>query len=115
MAALASRLIDRVSIEIEQETPNGQGGFESAWTSIGTAAAEVKGLSGTAAFTAGIERDVNQWRVTLRRRDDLTAKHRLQWLRSVAAGGALRLEIKSVMPDPKQPQDATLLLCESGA
>jgi SPP1 family predicted phage head-tail adaptor len=109
--SLTARLRDRVSIEAPTLTDNGQGGQDETWAAIGTMAAEVYGLSGSEAMKAGIERAVQQWRVTIRRRDDVTAKHRLQWL---LGGTTKQMEITAVMPDPKAPREATLLLCESG-
>jgi SPP1 family predicted phage head-tail adaptor len=112
MGLAAGRLRERVEIEAEVQTSNGQGGYVSAWSVVATVRAEVNGLSGGEAMRAGIERNVQQWRVTIRRRDDVTAKHRLQWLRP--GNTRVRLDIKATMPDPKLPRDATLLLCESG-
>jgi SPP1 family predicted phage head-tail adaptor len=113
MTSLARRLIHRVEIEAETRTPDGAGGFTRTWARVGpgSVAAEIYGLSGAEAMKAGIERNVQQWRVTIRRRQDVTAEHRLQWL---LATGNVRLDIKSVMADPKAPREATLLLCESG-
>ena len=108
---LSRRLKERATVQVECRTPNGQGGFITGWSPVATVWAEVVGLSGEEAMKAGIERAVQQWRVTIRRRDSVTSAHQLQWHRRC---GDLRLQIKSVMPDPKDPLTATLLLCESG-
>ncbi|HEY1605617.1 MAG TPA: phage head closure protein [Allosphingosinicella sp.] len=107
------RLRERVRLEALSLTDNGQGGQEETWTPVATVAAEIVGLSGAEAMKAGIDRSVQQWRVTISCRDTVTAKHRLMWIR--AGGAEERLEIQAAMPDPKAPRDATLLLCESGA
>lgn len=119
MPSLAAILRDRVTIEEEVDTDNGQGGQDAVWRPLGGAgapgssvAAEVYGLSGGEAMRAGVERAMNQWRVTIRRRDAVTAKHRLQWIQP--GGGAVQLEIVSAMRHPKWPRAATLLMCESG-
>jgi head-tail adaptor len=118
MASLAHRLRDRLVVEEAVDVDNGQGGRDESWQPLGgegapqsKLSAEVYGLSGSEAMRAGIERAVNQWRVTLRRRDDITSQHRFRWLN----GGNVVLAIKSVMRDPKDPQNVTLALCESGA
>lgn len=106
----ASRLNKRVTIEAESREPNGQGGFTTGWAPIATTPtvwAEIIGLSGNEALAAGIQRNVQQWRVLIRRRDDVTTKHRLKH-------GARIMNIKSVMPDPNS-DDGTLMICESVA
>ncbi|HVQ09530.1 MAG TPA: phage head closure protein [Allosphingosinicella sp.] len=99
-----------MTIEVGTRTPNGQGGYTIVWAPVATAPnvrAEIIGLSGDEALKAGIERNVQQWRVTIRRREDVTAKHRLK-------EGSVVYDIKSVMPDPRS-EAATLLICETGA
>ena len=107
MALQAGRLREQVTIQAESRTANGQGGFTTSWATVATVRAEVVGRSGSEAVKAGIERAVHQWQVTIRRRDDVTPQHRLQWK-------GRTLEIKSAMPDPRDRRDATLLVCESG-
>jgi SPP1 family predicted phage head-tail adaptor len=106
----AGRLNKRVAIQIEGRVPNGQGGYETGWGAVAERPnvwAEIIGLSGDESLRAGVERNVQQWRVTIRRRDDVTTKHRLIHKGQV-------FEIKSAMPDPKW-DDATLLICETQA
>jgi SPP1 family predicted phage head-tail adaptor len=103
-------LTERVTIQVESRLSNGQGGHITSWADIGTTPtvwAAVRGLSGGEAITAGVQRSVQQWRVVIRRRADVTTKHRLVW-------GSLHLDIKAAMPLPDQPRDFTLLVCESG-
>lgn len=104
------RLNKRVTFEADVGGDNGQGGQVEDWQPIParpTVWAEIIGLSGDEALKAGIEREVQQWRVTIRRRDDVTAENRM------LHGGRV-YDIKSAMPDPKS-EDATLLICETGA
>lgn len=106
----SGRLNKRVTIEAESRTGNGQGGYTTSWAPIAgtpTVWAEIIGLSGDEALSAGVSRNVQQWRVTIRRRDDITTKHRL------THGGRV-FNIKSTMPDPRH-DDATLLICETVA
>ena len=105
----AGRLNKRVTIEEERRTDNGQGGSKTEWLPLEARAsvwAEIIGLSGDEALRAGREKDVQTWRVTIRKRDDVSAKNRLKHKGTV-------YEIKSVLPDPKA-DDALLLICETG-
>lgn len=99
----------RELIEIQRETrvSNGQGGYTTSWSLLARVRAEIVGLSGDEALTAGVERSVQQWRVTIRRRRDVSPKNRILW-------GDKLLDIRSDMPDPKDPRAFTLLICESG-
>jgi SPP1 family predicted phage head-tail adaptor len=104
------RLNKRVLIEAEGRTPNGQGGWVTAWAALPARPnvwAEIIGLSGDEALKAGVERSIQQWRVTILSRDDVTTGHRLTHRGQV-------FDIKSAMPDPKA-DDAMLLICETGA
>ena len=101
------RLKELVSIQRETRTSNGQGGYTTSWSEVAKVRAEIIGLSGDEALAAGVERSVQQWRVTIRRRSDISPKNRIQW------GGQL-LDVRSAIPDPKEPRAFTLLICESG-
>lgn len=104
-------LIDRVTIQVETRTANGQGGYSTSWANIATTPtvwANVRGLSGNEALQAGIQRSVQQWRVVVRKRSDITTKHRLTW-------SGMNLNVKAVMPLPDDPRAYTLMICESGA
>lgn len=107
----AGEMDQRVALQSEQRTPNGQGGFTTAWANLPTAPtvwAKIEGMSGNEAVQASIERAVTQWRVIIRKRGDVTPKNRMLWK-------GLVLDIKSAMPWPKDPRAALLLICESGA
>jgi SPP1 family predicted phage head-tail adaptor len=99
---------DRVTIEAEQRTPNGQGGYTTGWSPVATVWAEVIGLNGNEAMRASIERSVSLYRVNLRKRDDVSAANRLRWNGRV-------LSITSVLPHPQEPRTALQLLCETSA
>lgn len=104
----AGRLRQRVTIETESRAPNGQGGYRTAWTAIAEkVSAEIVAQSGTEALKLNAERSATQYRVSIRKRAGLTAKHRLQWKGQVMA-------IHSVQPHPKFPDSHQLLLCEIG-
>jgi SPP1 family predicted phage head-tail adaptor len=103
----AGRLRDRIDLQADAETPNGQGGNSSSWATFASAWAEVIGLSGSEARKAGIERNVRQWRITMRPRTDLTEAHRIRWK-------GLVMNIKAIVPDPDDPRAAIVLNCESG-
>jgi SPP1 family predicted phage head-tail adaptor len=103
-------LRERVTVQQQVRTPNGQGGFSVAWSDVAAAPtiwAEVTGLSGDEAITAAVERSVTRWRVIIRKRTDITPAHRLVW-------NGVNLDVKSIMPLPSAPRALTLLICESG-
>lgn len=103
------RLNKRVTIEAPTRQDNGQGGEIVTWDPLparATVWAEIIGLSGDEALMAGVLRGVQQWRVTIGRRDEVTPEHRLTRPGQV-------YEIKSAMPDPKS-EDGTVLICETG-
>lgn len=104
----AGRLRERVTIEGETRVANGQGGFTTGWSDVATKVpAEITALSGDEALRLGVERSSSQYRVRIRRRADLTVKNRLTWKGQAMA-------IKSVLPDPRDPQAVQLLICEIG-
>jgi SPP1 family predicted phage head-tail adaptor len=101
-------LTELVDIEQEARVSNGQGGYTTSWSKLADEWAEIIGMSGDEALLAGVQRAVQQWRVTISRRDDVKPRHRIKW-------GDLYLDIKAAMPLPKDPRNFTLLICESGA
>ena len=100
------KMRERLTLERETRVNNGQGGYDLSWLPVRKLWAEVYGLSGDEAITAGVERNVTRWRVTIRS-GDVKAEDRLIW-------NALKLDIISVMPHP-QERGFMLMLCESGA
>lgn len=107
----AGRLNKRVRIEAKGTTDNGQGGRSVSWSLVKVVSAEVIGLSGDEALKANVLRAVLQWRVTIRRRDDVTTQHRLVGQTRPFVGEIFN--IRSIMPDPKS-DDASLMICETG-
>jgi hypothetical protein len=79
MASLANRLRDRLSSRRRSTSTMGQGGRDESLAAARRrrrAAEQARGrglrLVRQRGDAAGIERAVNQWRVTIRRRDDIT-------------------------------------------
>lgn len=106
----AGDLREQIRFEVEQRTPNGQGGFTTLWVPVAKAAdvrAEIILLTGDESIQAGVERGIQRWRVRVRKRTDLTTANRIVW-------GQLLLDIRAVAADPRD-RAATLLICESGA
>ncbi|MEP2103090.1 MAG: phage head closure protein [Parasphingorhabdus sp.] len=99
---------ERVTLERETRTPNGQGGWTRGWQAVATVFAEIEGQSGNEAMNASVERSVNRWRVTIRE-IGATAKDRIVWHEM----DDMKLDIVSAMPDRKN-RGYQLLLCESG-
>jgi SPP1 family predicted phage head-tail adaptor len=107
MPIAAGKLREPVRIEVEQRTSNGQGGYITAWTKVADVRAEILGLAGDEALRAGVERSVSQYRVTIRKRSDVSVVNRLKWKGQVLA-------IRSVLPHPNDLRRALLLNCEIG-
>ena len=75
----AGQLKERVTLQQQGRTSNGQGGFTVGWSDVAdtpTFWARVIGLSGEESVSAAIERASMRWRVEIRRRTDVTAAHR---------------------------------------
>lgn len=104
---LASRMDERVTIQAEARTPNGQGGFTTTWADVASVWAEIIGLSGEESIEAAIERSSARYRVTIRKRSDVTPRHRLDW-------NGTKLDVRSVLPDPRNSRGALVLICEAG-
>lgn len=107
MSIGAGELTELIRLERETRVANGQGGYDTSWSEFAKAWAQVSGLSGDEALQSGVQRSVQQWRVTIYRRADVQPTDRIVW-------GNLILDIKAAMPLPKEPQRFTLLICESG-
>jgi SPP1 family predicted phage head-tail adaptor len=104
----AGALRERVAIEAETRVANGQGGWKTGWSAIARAVpAEIIALSGDEALRLNIERSTAQYRVRIRKRSNVDPEKRLIWKGETMA-------IKSVVPDPKEPQTMLLLTCEIG-
>lgn len=115
MVLRAGDLDQSVTIQREERVSDGQGGYETSWTSVVTAPtvpANIVGMSGDEAVQASIERAVSRWRVIIHMRSDITPKNRLLW---TWRGGSTVLNITSVLPWTQDPRAALLLICESGA
>ncbi|MBY0583270.1 MAG: phage head closure protein [Sphingomonas sp.] len=60
-----------------ESTPNGSGGFSSAWVPLMTVWAEVIALRGGEALVQNVQRSTQLFRVTIRHRSDVTTANRL--------------------------------------
>ena len=114
MAALglASRLKHKVTIQEPNVVDNGKGGRkppagEAAWRDVAVnVPAEVYPLRGGEALSLGVERATQIYRVTIRKRQELTPKHRLVWQ-------GIALNIKTA--PPCTDGQSNVMTCESGA
>jgi len=109
MPISAGRLRERTILQAPDLVENGRGARKAregtdGWREIGRPRAEILPLRGDEALRLGVERRVQIWRVTIRRRDEVTAGCRLLWQGKV-------LEIKSAAPSG----DGTVMTAESGA
>lgn len=103
----AGRLRERITIQQLTRVSNGQGGWSTGWVDVATkVTARVVALTGDEAIKLGIERSSVQYRISIRKRRGLTAKNRLTW-------NGQTLEVRSVLPDPAEPNSMLLLLCET--
>jgi SPP1 family predicted phage head-tail adaptor len=67
-----------VAIRRLTETPNGKGGYNSAWTDVDTVWAEVIGLKGGEQVLSQALQGVTVYRVTIRWRGDVQEKDELR-------------------------------------
>lgn len=72
-------LDQRVTIQVKQSTPDGGGGYTETWSDVATVWAYVRPMSGAERTQAQQVEAPAMYRVTIRRRSDLTAAHRLVW------------------------------------
>lgn len=90
---LASRLVERITLEAAAEVSDEQGGVVRAWSAVASCFAEVVPLYTDAAERLDAERSVTrmQYRISLRSRDDVTTRMRVMW-------GEKILAIRAVVP-----------------
>ena len=109
---LSSRLRERVVIQEPNTVDNQRGGRrtpagEAKWRDVATGiAAEVIPLRGGEALSLGVQRATQVYRVTIRKRTDISTAHRLVW-------NGIVLNIRTAPPSVDR---ATLVMTyESGA
>lgn len=73
----SSRLRHRLTLQEEVMTPDGAGGYARTWENVADIWSEIAPISGKERFFAGHIQAQCTHRITLRYRDDITAKHRL--------------------------------------
>lgn len=109
---LASRLKHKVTIQEPNTVDNGKGGRktpdgEAPWRDVAAnVPAEVYAMRGGEALSLGVQRATQIYRVTIRKRQGLTPKHRLLWQGMV-------LDIKTA--PPCTDGQSNVMTCESGA
>lgn len=109
MGLRAGWLNERVTLQRQTATPDGQGGSTLAWanlTTVPTVWAKVRQLSGTEGAEAAITKARARYEVTIRRRADVRASDRV--LR-----GATILTIVAPPNDATDSPDMLVLTCES--
>lgn len=106
----AGRFDQRVAIDAETKTPDDAGGAARSWVEIKQVWAAVWAIGAREQFSAAQPEGVSTYRVILRRRADITVRHRLRWL----TNGDQVLNIRGVIDGG--PRNATTeLLCEIGS
>lgn len=75
------RLDERITIEVKVVgTQNATGGYDDdSWTEVDTVWAQVQPMSGRERVQAEQIEGPTTYRITIRRRDDLTVHHRIVW------------------------------------
>lgn len=100
-------LQDRLSIQASTSSPQAGGGKIKAWADIASPIwAKVEPLNGGEAFSQGIARNTQFYRITIRWRGDVTPANRLMW-------NGMALNIRTCA-DPDRSRTALLITAESG-
>ena len=99
----AGTLDTRVLIQAPPTGKDSFGQATAAWSDLDTVWAEVRALGGREGVVAQAVVAVTSYRVRIRRRQDVTAAHRLVF-------GGMTHEISSVVPDPND-RAATVIVC----
>ena len=77
-ATTPGRLRHRLVLETPQETPDGGGGADTAWSAITTLWAEIEPLSATQHVAAGHVETAISHRIRIRYRPDVTGEQRFR-------------------------------------
>jgi SPP1 family predicted phage head-tail adaptor len=100
----------QVSVQAEQRTPDGAGGYALAWTTLATVWADISPASGNEIYVAGhLEGHVTH-KVTMRWRGDLAIATDMRLLYNARV-----FNIRAVMNKDESNQWATLLVEEGSA
>ena len=99
-------LRDRLTIQRETRTPDGAGGFTTAWSDVGTVWAQAVPSGGQERLIAGSLRSKQGWTITIRWRGDVTNKDRF-----VLNDRALNI---GSIEDPDRRRERLVALCETG-
>ena len=107
MTLPAGRFRERVVLQSPPAADDGAGGQTGGWTNVATVRAAVEPMRGEEMVLAGADIGVVKYQVTIRRRA-VSAAQRLLW---AGPFGTLRLDIRSVQPDPGRVD--IVLLCDA--
>lgn len=102
----AGDLDQRVTIQAPADIPDGQGGVTKGWADVATVWAKVRPVSGRERAAAGQIEAAALYRVTIRRRADVTAACRVVW-----NGKAMNARF---VPDAGSRAPFTIIDCEAG-
>jgi len=99
-------LRERIIIQSESLTPDGLGGFSTAWIDDVTLWAQIKPKTGREALEAMQVRNMQMYDVIIRYRTGITPKQRISW-------GSRIFNIRAVMNKDEREKYLTLV-CEEG-
>lgn len=102
----AGQMRERVTIQQENETSDGGGGYSVAWIDVASVAAQVRPLRGKEQLEHMQMQDSTLFTVTIRYRSDVTPKMRLDWIGTI-------LNIRAVI-NPDQRRRFLEITCEAG-
>jgi len=105
-AEIAGKLRHRITIQEQNLTPDGAGGFVRSWDDVATVWAEVEPFSGREQVQAEQLAGVVIYRIRMRYRSGVTAAHRLQF-------GARIFNIRRIIT-PREIPSLLELLVEEG-
>lgn len=101
------RMRERVSLQEEQQTPDGAGGYSVAWVDVhSNIPARVRPLSTREQLQAAQMEAQVDYEVTIRSRSNVRADQRLVW-------GAVVMNVRGVM-NPDEKDRYLALTCEAG-
>ena len=99
---MLSNLTQRAMIEAQTLVPDGGGGYTTSWTTLATVWAAVEPIGGADVFGPDANESRVRYRITLRRRTDVTAGMRVRV-------NARTFAIHAVLDDGARAQFITLL------
>lgn len=101
------RLRQRITIRRDVRSPNGKGGFTTAWQDVGTVWAEVIGRTGREATIGEAIQGISVYQITIRYRDDILADDQIRY-------GSIDLNITSA-DDPDGGRESLLIIATTAS